>query len=48
MYKLGKAILTIIWIMDILNFPCAECLDAELPINALAWFFIWLLLLSCE
>ena len=46
MYKLGRAILTIIWIIDILNFPCVEFLDTIFPINTLAWFLIWLFLPS--
>jgi len=44
MYKLGVAILTIIWILDILNFPCVEFLDTTIPINGLAWLLIWLLI----
>jgi len=48
MYKLGKAILIIIWILDILNIPCMEFLDTTLPINGLAWFLIWLLLPSAK
>lgn len=48
MYKLGKAILTIIWILDILNLPCMEFLDTTLPINGLAWFLIWILLPSSQ
>lgn len=42
MYKLTVAILTIIWILDILNIPCMSFLDTTLPINTLAWFLIWL------
>ena len=41
MYKLGKAILIIIWILDVLNIPCMEFLDTTIPINTLAWFLIW-------
>ncbi len=48
MYKLGVAILTIIWILDILNFPCVEFLDTTIPVNGLAWFLIWLLIPSAE
>ncbi len=46
MYKLGRAILTIVWIMDILDFPCVECLDTTFPINTLGWLLIWLFLPS--
>ena len=48
MYKLGKAILIIIWILDILNFPCMEFLDTRFPINGLAWFLIWCFLPSAD
>ena len=46
MYKLGKAILVVIWILDILNIPCMECLDTTIPINTFAWFLIWCFLPS--
>ena len=42
MYKIFKSILTIIWIVDIINIPCLECLDTTIPINTLGWFLIWL------
>lgn len=48
MYKLAIAILTIIWILDILNFPCMNFLDTTLPINTLAWFLIWLFIPSTK
>lgn len=41
MYKLFKAILTIIWVIDILDFPCVQFLDTTIPINFLGWFLIW-------
>lgn len=41
MYKLGVTILIIIWVMDILDFPCMAFLDTTLPINTLGWFLIW-------
>lgn len=44
MYKTGIGILTIIWILDILNIHGMEFLDTTLPINGLAWFLIWLLI----
>ena len=46
MYKVFVALLSIVWIMDILNFQCMEFLDVEVPINGLAWFLIWLILPS--
>ncbi|CEQ26571.1 Uncharacterised protein [[Clostridium] sordellii] len=46
MYKLFYAILTIVWILDILNFPFMEFLDVMYPINGLAWFLIWISLPS--
>lgn len=48
MYKLGKGILKIVWIIDILNMPFAECLDTIYPINTLGWFLIWLFLPSAD
>lgn len=42
MYKIFNAILTVIWILDIVNIPCLEFLDTTIPINTLAWFLIWL------
>lgn len=35
-------IITIIWILDILNLPFMEVLDTTIPINGLAWLLIWL------
>lgn len=48
MYKLGVAILTIIWILDILNIPCMEFLDTTIPINFLGWFLIWFFIPSTK
>nr|DAS65349.1 MAG TPA: hypothetical protein [Bacteriophage sp.] len=38
-------LITIIWILDILNIPGMEFLDTTIPINGLAWFLIWILVL---
>lgn len=46
MYKIFKAILIIIWILDILNIPCMSFLDTTVPINTLAWFLIWIFVLQ--
>lgn len=48
MYKLGVAILTIIWVLDILNIPCMEFLDTTIPINTLGWFLIWVFIPSTK
>lgn len=48
MYKLGYAILIIIWILDVLNIQGMEFLDTTLPINGLAWFLIWMLIPSTK
>ena len=41
MYKIFVALLTIVWILDILNLPFMTPLDVDIPINDLAWFLIW-------
>lgn len=48
MYKLFYAILTLIWILDILNFPQFEILDTTYPINTLGWFLIWVFIPSAS
>lgn len=42
MNKLFITILTIIWILDILNIPQLQVLDTTIPINTLAWILIWI------
>lgn len=39
-----KALLAIVWLLDVVNFPGLEMLDTTYPINGWIWFFIWLLL----
>ena len=39
-------IITIIWILDILNLPFMEILDTTIPINGLGWLLIWLFVLG--
>lgn len=46
MYKIFYAILTIIWILDIVNFPGFEILDTIYPINFWIWLLIWIFLPS--
>ena len=48
MYKTLYAILTIIWILDIVNFPGFEILDITYPINFCIWLLIWIFLPSCK
>lgn len=44
MYNTFKALLTIIWILDMINVPQMEFLDTTLPINFLGWLLIFLFL----
>ena len=44
MYKTFKALLAVVWVLDILNMPFMEFLDTTYPINGWAWFLIWLFL----
>ena len=44
MYKIFVALLTIVWVLDILNLPFMTPLDVTYPINGLAWFLIWVFL----
>lgn len=46
MYKTFYAILTIIWILDIVNFPGFEILDTTYPVNFWIWLLIWISLPS--
>lgn len=46
MYKTFYAILTIFWILDIVDIPFMEIFDTMIPINALAWFLIWMFIPS--
>jgi hypothetical protein len=48
MYKIFYSILTIVWILDILDLPFMLFLDTKYPINGLAWLLIWILLPSTE
>lgn len=45
-YKTFVALLSIVWIMDILNLSCMRFLDTDIPINGLAWFLIWAIIPS--
>lgn len=48
MYKTFLSVLTIVWIMDILNLPFMVFLDTEIPINTLAWLMIWIFIPSAS
>ena len=48
MYKTLYAMLTIIWILDIVNFPGFEILDITYPIIFWIWLLIWIFLPSCK
>lgn len=41
MYKIFRALLSITWVLDILDFPQVEFLDTTFPVNTLAWILIW-------
>lgn len=44
MYRMFYSLLTIFWILDILNFPFMEMFDTTYPINGGFWFLIWMFL----
>ena len=44
MYKTFKALIVIVWVMDILNFSQVELLDTTYPVDFLAWLLIFLFL----
>ena len=46
MYKLFRACLAILWILDILDFPFMTIFDTTYPINTLAWLLIWIFIPS--
>lgn len=46
MYKIFNSILTIFWILDILDMPFMQMFDTTYPINGWAWFLIWLFIPS--
>lgn len=48
MYKVFNALLSIVWVLDILNLQFMQLLDTTYPINTLTWFLIWLVLPSTE
>ena len=48
MYKIFNSILTIFWILDIIDMPFMQMFDTTYPINGWAWFLIWLFVPSTE
>ena len=48
MYKIFYSLLSIVWVLDILNLPFMESLDTTYPVNGLAWLLIWLVLPSTQ
>lgn len=42
MYKLFRALLTIIWILDVADLEVMAFLDTTVPINTGLWLLIWL------
>lgn len=42
MYKVFYSLLTIAWILDIINMPFMEMFDTTYPVNTLAWLLIWI------
>ena len=42
MYKIFRALMNIVWVLDILNLPFMQFLDTTYPINGWAWFLILL------
>lgn len=48
MYKIFVALLSIVWVLDILNLPFMAFLDTTYPINRLAWLLIWVFLPSTK
>ena len=44
MYKIFKALVIIVWVLDVINVPSMEFLDTTLPINFLGWLLMLLFL----
>lgn len=44
MYKIFRALVVIVWVLDVINVPQMEFLDTTLPINFLGWFLLFLFL----
>ena len=46
MFQTFSVIIEIFWIFDVLDMPFMEMFDTTYPINGVAWFLIWLALLT--
>ena len=44
LYKIFRALINIVWVLDILNLPFMQFLDTTYPINGWAWFLILLVI----
>lgn len=44
MYKIFRALIIIVWVLDVINVPQMEFLDTTLPINFLGWLLLLLFL----
>lgn len=48
MYKIFYSLVSIFWVLDILNMPFMQMFDTTYPINGWAWFLILMLIPSTE
>ena len=48
MYKIFYSLISIVWVLDILDMPFMSFLDVEFPINTLGWFLILIVLPGTE
>lgn len=44
MYKIFRALIIIVWVLDVINIPQMEFLDTTVPINFLGWLLLFLFL----
>ena len=44
MYNIFYSLVSIFWVLDILNLPFMQMFDTTYPINVWAWFLIWMLM----
>lgn len=48
MYKILYTAISIFWVFDIINLSFMEVFDTTYPVNALAWFLIWVVVPGTE
>ena len=46
MYKMFYSILTIFWLLDIMNFEFMRIFDTTYPLNGWFWLFVWFMIPS--